>query len=90
MNGITQKGIDMYITLTDTLDQYVERAIEIGKTGIPVRFERDGTHGTGDLGVIVKFQKAGFLYNITTYKGKYDEDAIRVEFHYRSKENGYI
>lgn len=80
----------MYITLTDTLDQYVDKAIEIGKMGIPVRFERDGTHGTRDLDVIVKFQKAGFVYDITTFKGKYDENAIRVEFHYVSKENGYI
>lgn len=80
----------MYITLTDTLDQYVERAIEIGKTGIPVRFERDGVHGTDDLYVIIKFQNAGFLYNITTYKGRYDKDAIRVEFHYPSDKNGYI
>lgn len=80
----------MYITLTDTLDQIVERAIEIGKTGIPVRFERDGAHGTGDLEVIVKFQEAGFLYDITTYKGRYDEKAIRVEFHYPSEQGGYI
>lgn len=85
-----QKGIDMYITLTDTFDQYVERAIEIGKTGIPVRFERDGTHSTGDLDVIVKFQEAGFKYVISTYKGRYDDNAIRVEFYYVSKENGYI
>lgn len=80
----------MYITLTDTFDHTVDKAIEIGKTGIPVRFERDGVHGTGDLGVIVKFRKAGFLYDITTYKGRYDEEAIRVEFHYVSKDNGYI
>ena len=80
----------MYITLTDTHNLYVEMAIEIGKTGIPVRFERDGVHGTRDLDVIVKFQKAGFLYNITTFKGKYDENAIRVEFHYPSDKDGYI
>ena len=80
----------MYITLTDTLDQYVERAIEIGKTGIPVKFERDGTHSVGDLDVIVKFQEAGFKYVISTYKGRYDDNAIRVEFYYVSKENGYI
>lgn len=80
----------MYITLTDTLDSYVDKAIEIGKTGIPVRFERDGVHGTDDLAVILKFQQAGFKYDIRTYKGKYEDNAIRVEFHYVSKENGYI
>lgn len=80
----------MFITLTDTHDSHIDKAIEIGKTGIPVRFERDGVHGTGDLAVIVKFQNAGFLYDISTYRGKYDENAIRVEFHYVSKENGYI
>ena len=51
----------MFITLTDTHDHYVEKAIEIGKTGIPVRFLRDGVHGTDDLAVILKFQKAGFF-----------------------------
>lgn len=80
----------MYITLTDTFDHLVDKAIEIGKTGVPVRFERDGIHGTRDLDVIVKFQKAGFLYDITTFKGRFDDNAIRVEFHYVSKENGYI
>ena len=80
----------MFITLTDTWDECINKAIEIGKMGIPVRFERDGVHGTRDLDVIVKFQKAGFLYDITTFKGKYDNEAIRVEFHYVSKENGYI
>lgn len=80
----------MYITLTDTNDHYVEKAIEIGKTGIPVRFLRDGVHGTNDLAVILKFQNAGFLYEIKSYKSKYDDKAICVEFHYVSKENGYI
>lgn len=80
----------MYITLTDTHDYYVDKAIEIGKTGIPIRFERDGVHGTRDLDIIVKFQNAGFLYDITTFKGKYDEKAIRVEFHYVSNESAYI
>lgn len=80
----------MFITLTDTHDNYIDRAIEIGKTGIPVRFLRDGVHGTDDLAVVLKFQKAGFLYDITTYKGKYEDNAICVEFHYVSKENGYI
>lgn len=80
----------MCIVLTDTNDEYVDKAIEIGKTGIPVRFERDGIHGTGDLGVIIKFKEAGFLFDITTYKGRYENNAIRVEFHYVSKDNGYI
>lgn len=80
----------MYITLTDTFDQYVERAIALGKTGIPVKFVRDGVHGIKDLEIVAKFQEAGFLYNITTYKGRYDDNAICVEFHYVSKENGYI
>ena len=80
----------MYLTLTDTLDQYVDKAIEIGKTGIPVRLLRDGVHGTDDLAVILKFQKAGFMYEIKSYKGKYEDNAICVEFHYVSKENGYI
>lgn len=80
----------MYITLTDTFDHYVEKAIALGKTGIPVRFLRDGVHGMNDLAVILKFQNAGFLYEIKSYKSKYDDNAICVEFHYVSKENGYI
>ena len=80
----------MYFTLIDTWDDYIEKAIEIGKTGVPVRFERDGVHGTKDLEVILKFQNAGFKHEITTFKGKYEDNAIRVEFHYVSKANGYI
>lgn len=80
----------MYITLTDTFDEYVERAIEIGKTGIPVRFERNGVHGVKDLAIVAKFQEAGFKFEISTYKGRHDDNAIRVEFHYVSKENSYI
>lgn len=80
----------MYIALTDTHSNYVEKAIEIGKTGIPVKLLRDGVHGTDDLAVILKFKEAGFLFDIKTYKGKYEDNAICVEFHYVSKENGYI
>lgn len=80
----------MFITLTDTFDKYVDRAIELGKTGIPVRFERDGVHGMKDLEIVAKFQEAGFTHEISTFKGKHEDKAIRVEFHYISKENGYI
>ena len=80
----------MYLALTDTHGNYVEKAIEIGKTGVPVRLLRDGVHATDDLAVVLKFQQAGFLYDIKTYKGKYEDNAICVEFHYVSKENGYI
>lgn len=75
----------MYFTLIETFDHCVDKAIEIGKTGIPVKFLRDGVHGTGDLAVILKFQNAGFLYDIKSYKSKYDDNAICVEFHYVSK-----
>lgn len=80
----------MYLTLTDTFDKYVDKAIELGKMGIPVRFERDGVHGTKDLEIVAKFQEAGFKYEIRTFKGKHEEKAIRVDFHYISKANGYI
>ena len=80
----------MFITLIDTWEEYIEKAIEIGKTGIPVRFERDGVHGIKDLEIVAKFQEAGFTHEISTFKGKYEDKAIRVEFRYVSKENGYV
>jgi hypothetical protein len=78
----------MYLILNDVI--YVDKAIEIGKTGIPVKFIRDGTHSEKDLEVIMKFKQEGFIYDIDTIKGKYEENAICVEFYYASKENGYI
>lgn len=76
----------MYITLTETFDEEVEKAIAIAKEhNITVHFDRDGTHGTGDLEVILKFANAGFGYDITTFKGKYEEKAIRVVFQYIGK-----
>lgn len=72
----------MHITLTETFDEYVDKAISAARAnGLEVWFERDGTHGTSDLEILVKFQKAGFAHEITTYKGKYDDQAIRVIFH---------
>lgn len=77
----------MHITLTETFDNYVEAAIRIAKeNNIPVYFDRDGTHGTADLEVILKFQAAGFSHDIWTYKGKYEEKAIRVEFRYNERD----
>ena len=70
----------MYITLESTFDRDINRAIEIGKTGIPVRFLRDGEHGTRDLEVILKFQEAGFVHRISSYRGKFEKNAICVEF----------
>lgn len=78
----------MYLILNDVI--YVEKAIEVGKTGIPIKFLRDGVHSEKDLDVIMKFKQEGFLYDISTFKGKYEENAICVEFWYVSKENGYI
>lgn len=78
----------MYLILEDVI--YVEKAIAIGKTGIPIRFIRDGAHSQKDLAVIMRFKDEGFLYDISTFKGKYEEDAICVDFRFVSKENGYI
>lgn len=78
----------MYLILDDVI--YVDKAIEIGKTGIPIKFIRDGTHSEKDLDVIVKFKQEGFLYDISTFNGKYEDNAICVDFHFVSKENGYI
>lgn len=78
----------MYLILNDVI--YVDKAIEIGKSGIPVKFIRDGTHSEKDLEVIMKFKQEGFVYDISTIKGKYEENAICVDFCYVSKENGYI
>lgn len=77
----------MYITLTETFDYEVETAIKIAKEhNITVYFDRDGIHGTDDLAVIIKFRNAGFCYDIRTYKGKYEEEAIRVVFQYIPKQ----
>ena len=78
----------MYLVINDSI--YAKKAIEIGKTGIPIRFLRDGVHGENDLSVIAMFQKEGFVYEISTYNGKNEDEAICVDFFYVSKENGYI
>lgn len=76
----------MFIKLTDTFDHKVDKVIEVAKDcGLDVIFERDGEHATNDLAVILKFQNAGFSYKISGYKGKYDDNAIKVEFHYTGK-----
>ena len=76
----------MHITLTSTFDNYVDEAIRIAKENdLTVYFDRDGTHGTDDLAVILKFQEAGFSHRIWTYRGKWEENAIRVEFRYTDK-----
>lgn len=69
---------------------YVDKAIELGKTGIPIKFIRDGVRSEKDLDVIIKFQEQGFIYDIKTFKGKYEENAICVDLYFISKENGYI
>ena len=77
----------MYITLESTFDYHVDEAIRIAKeNNLAVYFNRDGTHGTDDLAVILKFQEAGFSHRISTYKGKWEENAIRVEFRYNERE----
>lgn len=78
----------MYLVLNDTC--YVDKAIEIGKKGIPIQFIRDGTHSEKDLEVITKFKQEGFLCDISTFKGKHEENAICVDFYFISCENGYI
>ena len=78
----SRKVKTMYITLTDTFGNKVEKAIQIAKeNNIPVYFERDGEHGTADLAIVLEFQEAGFDYEISGYKGKYDDTAIRVIFY---------
>lgn len=76
----------MFIKLTDTFDSTVEQAIKIAKeNNLTVIFERDGVHGTDDLAVILKFQNAGFSYKISGYKGRHDNNAVKVEFRYSGK-----
>lgn len=78
----------MYLILNDII--YLEKAIEIGKTGIPIKFVRDGVRSDKDVDVIMKFKQEGFVYDISTFKGKYEENAICVDFYFISKDNGYI
>ena len=40
--------------------------------------------------VIIKFQDEGFIYDIKTFKGKYEENALCIYFYFVSQENGYI
>lgn len=69
---------------------YVDKAIELGKAGIPIKFIRDGARSEKDLDVIIKFKDEGFIYDIKTFKGKYEENAVCIDFYFVSKENGYI
>ena len=78
----------MYLILSDIL--YADKAIELGKSGIMIKFIRDGTRSEKDLDVIMKFKQEGFLYDISTFRGKYEENAICIDFYFVSKENGYI
>ena len=78
----------MTLILYDTL--YVDKAIELGKAGIPIKFIRDGKRSEKDLDFIIRFEEEGFAYNISTFKGKYEENAICVDLYFISKENGYI
>lgn len=78
----------MYLILSDIL--YVDKAIELGKSGIMIKFIRDGTRSEKDLDVIMKFKQEGFLYDISTFRGKYEKNAICIDFYFVSKENGYI
>ena len=74
----------MYIKLENTFR--VAETIRIAKENkLDVVFERDGVHGTDDLEIVLMFQEAGFKYTISRYKGSYEENAIRVEFHYVEK-----
>ncbi len=77
----------MFITLTDSFPYKVDEAIEIAKKhNIGVVMERKGVHFMNDLNVVLKFQNAGFSYQISEINDKYDENALRVEFHYTGKE----
>ena len=78
----------MNLIFYDTI--YVDKAIELGKTGIPIKFIRDGTRSEQDLDVIMKFKNEGFIYNIKTFKGKYEENALCIDFYFVSQENRYI
>lgn len=78
----------MTLILYDTM--YVDKAIELGKTGIPIKFIRDGDRSEKDLDFIMRFKEEGFIFNISTFKGKYEENAICVDLYFVSKENGYI
>ena len=78
----------MYLILNDII--YLEKAIEMGKTGIPIKFVRDGVRSEKDVDVIMKFKQEGFVYDISTFKGKYEENAICIDFCFISKDNGYI
>ena len=69
---------------------YVDKAIEIGKTGIHIKFIRDGTRSEKDLDVIMRFVKEGFIYDIKTFKGEYEENALCIDFYFMSQENAYI
>jgi hypothetical protein len=69
---------------------YVDKAIELGKTGIPIKFIRDGTRSEKDIDVIMRFKNNGFIYDIKTFKGKYEENAVCIDFYFSSQENGYI
>lgn len=78
----------MTLIFYDTM--YVDKAIEIGKTGIPIKFIRDGTRSEKDIDVIMRFKNNGFIYDIKKFKGKYEENAVCVDFYFASQENGYI
>ena len=76
----------MYIVLTSAFDDEVKEAIRVAKeNNLTVVFRRDGEHSTSDLNVLLAFQQAGFDYRLYAFCGKYEDDAIGVEFRVKEK-----
>lgn len=61
----------------------IEKLVEESKQGNKIVWERDGHHGTDDLQIILEFEKLGLEYKIYNYKGKFEDNAIKIEFEYK-------
>lgn len=66
----------------------IQALAEEGKSGTKIIWLRDGSHSTDDLQTVLEFGKLGFRYKICNYIGKFEKNAIKIEFTYERKQYG--
>lgn len=82
-----EKGKEMEMEKTVENIRYDEilRLAEEGKAGAKIIWLRDGSHSLDDLQIVLEFRKLGFRYEICNYIGRFEKNAIRIEFTYGQK-----
>lgn len=66
----------------------IQALAEEGKSGTKIIWLRDGSHSLDDLQIVLEFEKLGFRYTICNYRGKFEKNAIKIEFIYGRKQYG--